>query len=57
MDFSQKKPYRIRRSQFTELKKVNKPKDPGEDVTIPLGMEKIAIIESGRGREKEGKGG
>jgi hypothetical protein len=49
--------YRI---QFTELKKVNKPKGTSEDASIPLGKEKKAVMK-GRGREcgrkeMEGKG-
>jgi hypothetical protein len=38
------KKYRILRIQSTELKKVNKAKGPGEDVLIPLGREKKAIM-------------
>jgi hypothetical protein len=37
------------RIQFTDLKKVNKPKDPSENASIPLGRE-----EKGEGREREG---
>jgi len=51
VDISQKK-YRIPRIQSTELKKVNKPKDPSEDALIPLGREKKAV--TGRGREGPG---
>ena len=35
--------YRILRIQSTELKKVNKPKGPSEDTSVPLGSEKKAI--------------
>ena len=45
--------YRIPRIQFTELKKVNKPKGPSEDASILLGREKKAISR-GRGREEPG---
>jgi hypothetical protein len=38
------------RIQFTELKKVNKPKGPSEDASIPLGREKKTIT-GDRGRE------
>ena len=43
MDIALKKKYRIPRIQSTELKKVNKPKSPNEDVSIPLGREKKEI--------------
>jgi hypothetical protein len=36
--------YRIPRIQSTELKKVNKPKDPSEDDLILLGREKKTIM-------------
>jgi hypothetical protein len=45
--------YRIPWIQSTELKKVNKPKGPSEDASIPLGREKKAITE---GTGKEGSG-
>ena len=44
------KKYRILRIQSTELKKVNKPKGPSENTSIPLGREKKAIT----GRKREG---
>jgi hypothetical protein len=47
------KKYRILRIQSTELKKVNKPKGPSENTSIPLGREKKAIM-VGRGRERSG---
>jgi hypothetical protein len=43
--------YRIPRTQSTELKKVNKQKGPSEDVSIPLGLEKIAITGAKRRRD------
>jgi hypothetical protein len=52
--------------QSTELKKVNKPKGPSEDVSIPLGREKKVIMGGGGQKEggnmcergkREGKGG
>ena len=39
------------RIQFTELKKVNKPKDPSENATISLGREKNP---EERGRKETG---
>jgi hypothetical protein len=41
--------YRIPTIQTTELKKVNKPKDPSEDDSILFGREKKVITGSGRG--------
>ena len=49
--------YRTLNIQSTELKKVNKPKGPSEDASIPLGWEKKAITggrrEGGTGWERE----
>jgi hypothetical protein len=39
--------------QSTELNKVNKPKGPNDDASIPLGREKKAIT-GGRGRKGSG---
>ena len=47
-----KKKYRIPKIQSTELKKVNKLKDPSEDASVPLGREKKAIT-SGEGPGRE----
>jgi hypothetical protein len=44
VNISQKN-YRILRTQSAELKKVNKPKGPSEDASIPLWREKKAIME------------
>ena len=46
------KKYRIPRIQPTGLKKVNKPKDPSEDASVPFGKEKKAVTgaEGGRGQ-------
>ena len=41
--------YRIPKIQTTDLKKVNKPKDPREDSSIPLGREKKAITGGRKG--------
>jgi hypothetical protein len=35
--------------QSTELKKVNKPKGPSEDASIPLGRKKKATMDAGLG--------
>ena len=43
------KKYRILRIQSTELKKVNKPKGPSEDASIPLGREKKHSQEGWKG--------
>jgi hypothetical protein len=43
----------IPRIHSTELKKVNKPKDPSESASIPLGQEN-KVITGGRGREGSG---
>jgi hypothetical protein len=45
--------YRIPRIQSIEFKKINKPKDPSEDASIPFGREKKAIT-GFRGREGNG---
>jgi hypothetical protein len=47
VDIIPPKKYRIPRVQSTELKKVNKPKDPNEGTSIPLGREKKAIAGGG----------
>ena len=49
---------RIPRIQPTGLKKVNKPKDPSECASIPLGREKKAItgVEAEGGRDLGGRG-
>jgi hypothetical protein len=52
VDISQKKD-RIPSIQFIELNKVNKPKGPSEDASIPLGREKKAIM-WGEGAQMEG---
>ena len=39
------------RIQFTELKKVNKPKVPSEDASIQFGRKKKAITGQGQGRD------
>jgi hypothetical protein len=47
------------RTQFTELKNVNKLKGPSEDISVPLGTEKKAITEGrreGPGRERGQRG-
>jgi hypothetical protein len=49
------KRYRIPRLQSTELKKVNKQKDPSEDASISFGRETKIIME-GRGRKGPGWG-
>ena len=46
-----KKSYRIPKIQSTELKKVNKLKDPREDASVPLGKEKKAITSGESGQE------
>ena len=51
MNISQKR-YRIPRTQSTGLK-INKPKDPSEDASIALGMEKKTVM---KGRGMEGLG-
>jgi hypothetical protein len=48
----ERKKHRIPRTQSIELKKVNKPKGPSEDASIPLEREKNAITRR-RGREGE----
>jgi hypothetical protein len=49
--------HRIHRIQSIELKKINKPKGPSEDASIPLGREKKAIKGGRReGRTLVGKG-
>jgi hypothetical protein len=50
VDISQKK-YRIPRIKSTELKKVNKLKDPSDDASVLLGREKKAITGWGGGPE------
>ena len=55
MDISQKK-YRIPRIQFTELKKVNKLKGPCDDVSVPFGREKKAIMEGTEGGRRDNEG-
>jgi SH3-like domain-containing protein len=46
VDISQKT-YRIPRIQSIELKKVNNPKGPSEDASVPLGREKKPITGEG----------
>lgn len=41
------------RIHSAELKKVNKPNGPSEDVSVPCGREKKAVM-GGRGREGSG---
>jgi hypothetical protein len=43
--------YRIPKIQSTELKKVNKLKDPSEDDSDPLGREKKAITSGEGGKD------
>jgi hypothetical protein len=50
------KKYRIPRILSTELKKVNKLKDPSEDASVPLGREKKAITSQKERRDLRGKG-
>lgn len=38
-----------------KLKKVNKPKDPNEDTSTPLGREKKSITEGGYGGRERGE--
>ena len=45
--------FRSRRTQFKELKNVNKQKGPSDDASIPLGREEKTITIKG-GREMEG---
>jgi hypothetical protein len=45
--------YRIPRIQFTELKKVNKPKGPSEDASIHFGERRKQSW--GQGQQKEGR--
>jgi hypothetical protein len=54
---SPKKKHRISRIQSIELSKVNRLRDTSEDISIPLGREKKAIIGGGReGGSWMGKG-
>ena len=55
MDISQKKKYIIPKKQSSELKKFNKLKCPSEDVLVPLGREKKALISGEGGRNLGGK--
>jgi hypothetical protein len=51
VDISQeKKKYTILKIEYTELKEMNKLKDPIEDASVPLGREKKAVT---RGRKEE----
>jgi hypothetical protein len=55
VDISKKKKYRIPKIQSTELKKVNKLKEPSENVSIPLGRRRKQPQVGGRegpGRER-----
>ena len=52
-DFWEVQKYRIPKIQSTELKKVNKPKCPNENTSVPLGREKKAIT-SGEGSKDLG---
>jgi hypothetical protein len=51
----EKNPYRIHEIQSTELKKVNKPKGPCEDISVALGREKKAITSGEGGKDLGGK--
>ena len=51
-----KKKYRIPKIQATELKKVNKPKGPGEDASVPHGRDH-KVGREGSTREGKGMGG
>jgi hypothetical protein len=54
VDINQKKKkYRMPRIQSTELKKVNNPKGPSEDASIPIQREKKGIME-GKGKKVPG---
>jgi hypothetical protein len=49
------KKVQIPRVQFTELKKVNKPKGPSEDASIPLGRVNKVIMRGGGGCAEGGR--
>ena len=49
------KKYRISKIQYTELKKVNKPKCPSEDTSVPLGKEKKTITRWEGRRKRYGR--
>ena len=56
MDISQIS-YKIPKTQFTDLRKVNNPKGRSEDASVPLGRKKKAVTRVGdRGRYLGGKG-
>ena len=52
----QKKEYRIPKIQSTELEKINKPKGPSNDSSIPLGRKKKAITRGDLGGKGDMKG-